>query len=925
MKKTKITLILGWLLFLCSNLFAQNSEGLFKLKEGDWFEVQVEQTNGSSYLMNYQMQKQLPNENQRYKVSLEHLKVIRKYAKKSFGYDSYYPTFKENKTNPETKNQFSLEVTPTGEIVRYTPSKTNKSSGINLTEIGSAYRAMSTTTYNETNTDSLMIQTFSNYLMLPASESNKILFTTESRIPFKINKPDVQICLTNASFPLITNAIILGRVKEQVNQVVIISMIGDNPDYYFPEKRFRTQSDGAFNCPIFLKRPLHLRIQIGNQTLTTFMEPGDNLNISAIGNQIFEVGNNQYIGTKPNKYFSPDLKKADYFSGNAAYNTILSNELDQYRSNFSHEKDVESLVAEGKKTSSAVKILIDSYQGKASSKCIEYFRSDFSYFLAVAKLSFDELQTTLILQSYPTQKGVKLPKIEYPTDFFLELDTMPILMNPFEWNTSYQNFIKKAQQFKQNRLSWASGKRNLETFLENYYFSQVSLRGYPLYSQIAKLMDLEFRKGQAEIDVVIPYYQDFINNCADPALTEPLKKVYEIAKQLKIGNQFPIKSFLLQDSTVFNLEKYKGKPICLILLEDPKRYTNYYKETIEKFSSDEIEFIFAKSPLQYAEEGESDNTILEKPNVTYINLPDLSLRSRLLFDQTKIFMLDKWFRIVENNAEDPATHSYKGSISDFEKSLRKTIETKRYSKAEKTAFIKTVGWSFGSILFTFLIGLWIYKIRIRRLQEQEAVKRRIQELEIKAIRSQMNPHFIFNALNSIQSLINDNQFKEANIYLAKFAVLLRGVLNNSEKSRIALSDELQAVELYCQLEQLRFEFKFEITVAPEVNSDLIEIPGMIIQPLAENAIVHGLASKGDQGKLSIQLERQNGDLCVCVSDNGVGLSTQKADELSQKGFGLKLVEERIKILNLDGKEAKLTVENRQNTEGTIATLIIPID
>jgi LytS/YehU family sensor histidine kinase len=239
--------------------------------------------------------------------------------------------------------------------------------------------------------------------------------------------------------------------------------------------------------------------------------------------------------------------------------------------------------------------------------------------------------------------------------------------------------------------------------------------------------------------------------------------------------------------------------------------------------------------------------------------------------------------------------------------------------------IKNAGWSFGSILFTFLVGLWIYRIRIRRIKTQEAAKRRIKELEIKAIRSQMNPHFIFNALNSIQSLINGNQFKEANIYLSKFAVLLRGVLNNSEKSRISLSDELQAVELYCQLEQLRFEFKLEINIDPEVNSDLFEIPGMIIQPLAENAVVHGLSAKGELGKLDIQVKRQNENLCVCVSDNGVGLKSQKIDELSQKGFGLKLVEERINILNLDGKEAKLTVENRQNTEGTIAILIIPID
>ena len=289
-------------------------------------------------------------------------------------------------------------------------------------------------------------------------------------------------------------------------------------------------------------------------------------------------------------------------------------------------------------------------------------------------------------------------------------------------------------------------------------------------------------------------------------------------------------------------------------------------------------------------------------------------------------MLDKWFRIVENNAEDPKTHMYlPGTISKFEKSLRKAIETKRYSKAEKTAMLKTAGWSFGSILFTLLGGLWIYRVRIRRIKQQEAAKRRIKELEIKAIRSQMNPHFIFNALNSIQSLINGSQFKEANVYLSKFAVLLRGVLNNSEKSRVSLSDELKSVELYCQLEQLRFEFKFGISINPDVNCDLIEIPGMIIQPLVENAVVHGLSTKGDQGNLTIQLERQNGNLCVCVTDNGIGLPVETNDLLRQKGFGLKLVEERINILNLDGKEARLTVGNRGDVAGTIAKLVIPID
>ena len=944
MKKHTFTLLLGWLLFLSSNLFAQDSEGLFRLKEGDWFEVQVEQRYGTtltwnsqsqkqlnekSFLLNYQLKKQLVNGNQEYKIRLDHFKIRKKYGADYFGYDSYYPTFEENRTNQEIKNQFSLEVTPTGKIVRFTPFKTNKSSQLNLTQIGSSYRAMGTATYGESNSDSLLIRIFSGYLMLPDTLPNKILRDQKSKLPLLIKLTDMQLSLTDASFSLPNNTVILGKLKDQISKEIKISLKGENSDYYFQEKQFRTNTDGSFDCHIFLKRPLHLRVQVGNQTLTTFMEPGDTLNISAIGHQSREVQYNQYAETKSNGYFSADLKKSDYFSGNAAYNTMLSNELDQYRNGFIYEKEVGSVAINAKKTTESVNQIIESYREKASVECIRYFETDFKYFLAVAKLYFDEDQQSsfwIDLQNHKFPETTnKFPNIDYPTEFFLEVDTMSILMNPFEWNTSYQNFIQKAQQFKQNRLVWAAGKRNFGTFLENYYFNQASLQGYPLYNQIAKSIDLELRKGLANNNLVERYYHDFVNNCLDPALNEPLQKVYETSVQLKIGNTFPTKSFTLEDSSIFNLEKFKAKPICLVLFDGPKSSLNQFKVDIEKFRPEEVEFIFIRTTKDTWIGGKVDSIIWRKPNVTYIELPEKYLKSELLLDRTKIFMLDKWFRIVENNAEDPMTHKYTGRISEFEKSLRKTIETKRYSKAEKTAMLKTAGWSFGSILFTFLGGLWIYRIRIRRIKQQEVAKRRIKELEIKAIRSQMNPHFIFNALNSIQSLINGNQFKEANIYLSKFAVLLRGVLNNSEKSRISLSDELQAVELYCQLEQLRFEFKFDISIDPDVNGDLIEIPGMIIQPLAENAVVHGLSAKGELGKLDIQVKRKNGNLCVCVSDNGIGLQTQKIDELSQKGFGLKLVEERINILNLDGKEARLTVENRSNTAGTIATLIIPID
>jgi two-component sensor histidine kinase len=880
------------------------------------------------------LEKKLPNQNQRYKVTLEQVNVLSNAGSLTYGYDSRYPNFEENKKEPGIKNQFNLEVTPTGNILRFYPSINNKSITVALTSINSSHNDIGGLILYSQLEDREYVKNVSTILFQQDSAFHGALLSLPNQVPLMIDQPKMIFQLTNASFPLADNAIVQGRLTDQLNQDIKISMIGRFADYYFPAKQFSTNSDGSFNCPFFINRPLHLRIQIGNKTLTTFMEPGDTLNISAIGHQAKEIENNQYADTKPNGYFLTGTNKSDYFSGNAAYNTMLSNVLDQYRTGIVYETDTSSFLLKYKRKTEFISQLIESYRGKASEECIRYFENDMNYFSATAKLLFREKQltpnSTFSIEKSQNSFNIRIKdnKVgrDYPADFYLEVDTLPVLKNPYTWNSSYQDFLQKSYEFKQNRTGWSLGKNRSNDFLENYYYSKATLSGYPLYLQLAKLIKSELRNSFSDFSLVIPYYQSFLNNCQDPVLTESLKKVYETAQTLKIGNRFPVNSFELKDSSVFDLEKYKGKPVCLIFMDDATSHISKYNDEVSKFKGEEAVFIIAQLRTQDWKEEKMDSAILKLPNVTFIELTDKSLIEKLLLKRYKIFMLDKWFRIVENDAQDPAFFLHrKNDISRFEQSLRKTINRNRFFNMDFRTIVKTTWRSFVILLIGTLMILWANRMRIREIKKQEAAKRRIKELEIKAVRSQMNPHFIFNALNSIQSLINGNHFKEANIYLSKFAVLLRGVLHNSEKVTVTLSDELQAVELYCQLEQLRFEFKFEINIDPQVNADIIEIPGMIIQPLVENAIVHGLSPKGSDGRLTIGVERQNGNLCVCVTDNGVGMNPQKTDVLSQKGFGLKLVEERINILNLDGKEAKLRVENRIDATGTMATLIIPID
>ncbi|MFA9389192.1 MAG: sensor histidine kinase [Prolixibacteraceae bacterium] len=956
MKKHTFTLVLLCLLFLSSSLMGQKAEGRFKLNEGDWFEVQVENIN-QTFLLRYQLEKQFSNGNQQYNISLQRY-VVRFISRGlNFGYDSYYPVFDENKRVPDTKRQYQLEITPKGEIINFEPFDNydytfglyqispkmsemvywySQSINKNFGGLKQDISILTQPIYNplEKNNDQMVgiIDEIINdtivvpYLNKTDSVAIKVPYLKESGVPLFIKLMNKNFILTAASFPLPSNSIIHGKLSYLINQDISISLAGPNTEGYFLEKRFKTKSDGSFQCPLFLNRPLQLVVKIGKKTLTTFMEPGDTLNISALGNQAnYDQTKTDFHfwNTVPNGYFALGRNKSGYFTGSAAYNTMLSNEIDQFRSFSCYDEDIHVDNNYWRNYSKRINSLIDSYKGKASGNCIRFFQRDWNYFVAVDKLTF--FTENLRRFSNPTNPNPNYknePVTDYPKDFFLVVDTLPILMYPYEWSYAYQNYLKESQNFKYRKLGLNTNRSIPQRFQEYYYFSKISLLGYPFYEQIGYKIDENLKGGK--IEEVEKYYTYFLNSCLDPALTEPLKLSYQQAVQLKKGNRFPINSLVLKDSSIFSLEQYKGKTICLIIIGTYKHDINEFKEIISKFQPGDIEFVFAKMP-NIIDWDDCDPSILEKPNVTYIELAEQDLKSKLLLKGTKIFILDKWFRIADNNAENPVIFHYQGGVSNFEKSLRKTIESKRYSKAELDTMKKRAGSIIVAILGTLLMVLGINGFRIQRIKKQEAAKRRIKELEIKAVRSQMNPHFIFNALNSIQSLINGNQYKEANIYLSKFAVLLRGVLNNSEKPSVTLSDELKAVELYCQLEQLRFEFVFELTIDPDINVDLIEIPGMIIQPLVENAIVHGLSSKGQDGLLIVQVQQQNGKLQITVSDNGVGLNSQKTDELRQKGFGLKLVEERINILNLDGKEARLVLNNNTDGTGTRALLILPID
>lgn len=234
----------------------------------------------------------------------------------------------------------------------------------------------------------------------------------------------------------------------------------------------------------------------------------------------------------------------------------------------------------------------------------------------------------------------------------------------------------------------------------------------------------------------------------------------------------------------------------------------------------------------------------------------------------------------------------------------------------QTTLFKIIAGGLIAAFFGFVIALYRLtrqrqKLRWTKLQKEKA------ELELRSVYSHLNPHFIFNSMSSIQGLINKNETESANHYLSTFSSLLRESLVNSEKDFVSLSTEIKTLETYLQLEQLRFHFQYKIEVDNNISVNDVEIPPLLMQPLVENAIKHGVSSMQEKGCIHIHFFRKENDLLILIKDNGSGFDTS----LPTKGFGLKLTKERIRLLKEAGKEHTVVMSiNSVKEKGTAVEL-----
>ncbi|HWD87203.1 MAG TPA: tetratricopeptide repeat protein [Mucilaginibacter sp.] len=231
---------------------------------------------------------------------------------------------------------------------------------------------------------------------------------------------------------------------------------------------------------------------------------------------------------------------------------------------------------------------------------------------------------------------------------------------------------------------------------------------------------------------------------------------------------------------------------------------------------------------------------------------------------------------------------------------------------------------------TIFIFYWRRKTAKEKLREAE-FKTQVAETELKALRAQLNPHFIFNSLNSISDYIARHDKATADIYLVKFAKLMRRILENSEQKTISLADDLKTLELYMQLEALRLDNKFlyEIVIEDHLDPETTMVPPMLLQPFVENSIWHGISPKDGCGKILIGVKKQGDIIEYVVEDNGIGRERSAALKKGKSGsarrsFGIKVIQSRINIIN-ESRQARSKVEMTDLDEGTRVSIKLPYE
>ncbi|MFC3560063.1 sensor histidine kinase [Pedobacter jamesrossensis] len=411
-------------------------------------------------------------------------------------------------------------------------------------------------------------------------------------------------------------------------------------------------------------------------------------------------------------------------------------------------------------------------------------------------------------------------------------------------------------------------------------FSSTTLGTYPIKGKVITVLVYSIEKPQ-DIDKSIFYGKPI-----------PEAKIKGLGKRFIVEKGVDY-SYITnpQEKTNLNLTKKDDE---LTIVKDRTDIDYIYQASIKDKQTDKI--IYESTAWQYG--GHIDETHQFSPY--------------LKFDKS-IFKKSGDYEIIiqpliKMNASPKEIEKY---ITRYTLSI--TLDEQAYTKKELIIAGILIAAMCGAI---FGVAVTYIKKKDAKKLAQQFKEKEIAQLQLNSVRSQLNPHFLFNALAGIQNLMNKNETDNANRYLSKFARLTRNVLDS--KDLISLTQEKTLLDDYLQMEQLRFGFQYTLKASSDLDTENNEIPAMLLQPFVENAVKHGIAEKGKDGLIAVSFEKQSADLVLQIKDNGQGFDAAK----TYNGLGLALSKNRISLLNTIYKQTSFVLNIQSDLNGTVVTITL---
>lgn len=667
--------------------------------------------------------------------------------------------------------------------------------------------------------------------------------------------------------------------------------------------------DGDFQISFPLDQPQMIALTHGYKTMRFFFNPGDSLSFTTAANAFYrqmELGGR----AKTDNDFLLDFyheMRGDTLYQSYDYHLLEKEQSDYLKKHLREEaEELQFLAQRSDKLSPSLIAYMD-----------RQIRLQFAGIIweAAYRFSFergDELDPSFSLQA--EQSGALLYRL--PPQRTFDFDAEEYLnFKFFQLNNYYvnSNFVGEDDYFMSKLL-----------LSEETRVRHLSMRLFRSYGDEQKL-------SNHDLNIL----SKLLNTCRDSSRIKELQVFTQVGnpkqkmkgfRTLPKGTKAPNWNFTDREGIEVSLNDFKGKKLLLhigwsqnmeIAVEDIRSFKQN-QDVIPEI----VHLVHAAS--------KSDFTMATKNKEgLFIYLPreEMSLLQenyRIDNQGNHYYLIDEMGNIIANHLDLSTPTRMRGTWSKVANPSNAT----EWSAEQRLSFWRGIG--IGAIALLLLSGIFLWQ---RRVTAQRDLRRRqLLEFELTGIRSQMNPHFLFNAMSSIQNLIRKKEEEKADLYLSQFAGLMRRTLRNTAEEYIPLSEELETLQQYCSLEALRQPFDFTFTVADEIDQQNTYIPSMILQPMVENAILHGLGPKKGERILSLLIKPDPEGLHCEVIDNGIGvLAAQaytKARANQRESYGMKLVKQRLNLLsNNTAQSFEITDRSTLDStlSGTRVTLIIPTE